>query len=217
MQRAFGRAIRRARIPAFYSRGFNPHLIMSFASPLSVGYGTQADYLELEVDDRLSVQSAFESLRAAAPPGIEITGVYIIPEGTKKLMALNRSAIYEIRFPSAAPEEQAALREAAALLRGGKPHICTDHKGRTLDLGALILEVTADGGTITLTAANASSASLNPAVAAEELLKMTGLALPYEICRIECCGEKDGQTVPFPELFGERAEDLRHRESSGAT
>jgi radical SAM-linked protein len=50
MQRAFGRALRRADIDVEYSKGFNPHIIMSFASPLSVGYATEADYLELSVN-----------------------------------------------------------------------------------------------------------------------------------------------------------------------
>lgn len=206
MQRAFGRAVRRARIPALYSQGFNPHLVMSFASPLSVGYETQADYLELAVEDGTDLQQTLEALRKASPPGIEVTGVYPVADGSKKLMALNSSASYTIRFGPASAADCSAVCEAARHLQHEKLHLCTDRKGRTRDLKKLLRSLSAEGDTITLTAANASGASLNPATVAEELLSMAGLRIPYSICRTECYGEKDGRDVPFRELFSGGAE-----------
>ncbi len=50
----------RSGIPAAYSAGFHPHMILAFASPLSVGSETEGDYFELEAfyadpfDDDLS-------------------------------------------------------------------------------------------------------------------------------------------------------------------
>ena len=204
MQRAFGRAVRRARIPALYSQGFNPHLIMSFASPLSVGSATDADYLELEVEDSLSLRRAFEALAASMPPGLELRGLYRIPQGTKKLMALNDSASYEVRFETEDPAELQRIAAAAASLGDTGPHLCLDRKGRELDLGELILSVDAgEGGTVRLTTANASGRSLNPDTAAREILRRAGSDVPFRIRRTECFAEQDGHRIPFRKLFPE--------------
>lgn len=205
MQRAFGRAVRRARIPALYSRGFNPHLIMSFASPLSVGYGTQADYLELEVEDGTPLRQIFSDLGAAMPPGLELLGVYRIPDGTKKLMALSDSAAYTIRFDG--KEQAGRIQSAAQALAAEESHPCRDRKGREVDLGRLIYRLAADGCLVELETANGSSSSLNPDAAAREILRMAGTDVPYEICRTECYAlQPDGTRTAFRELFPECVE-----------
>ena len=75
---------------------------MSFASPLSVGYETRADYLELGVEDSANLRRIFTDLGRAMPPGLELLGVYRMPEDGRKLMALNDSASYEVRFAAEA-------------------------------------------------------------------------------------------------------------------
>ena len=42
------RAICRAHLPAAYSEGFNPHMKISFASALSVGVTSDAEYMDLD-------------------------------------------------------------------------------------------------------------------------------------------------------------------------
>jgi radical SAM-linked protein len=42
MMKAFERALRRAGLPIGYSKGFNPHPLMVFGLPLSVGMTSQA-------------------------------------------------------------------------------------------------------------------------------------------------------------------------------
>lgn len=38
IQRAVQRALRRSMLPVAYSNGFNPHILLTFASALSTGY-----------------------------------------------------------------------------------------------------------------------------------------------------------------------------------
>ena len=45
--RAMERAIRRAKLPAAYSEGFNPHMKLAFASALSVGVTSDAEYADI--------------------------------------------------------------------------------------------------------------------------------------------------------------------------
>ena len=46
--RLFKRSFKRVDIKLQYSQGFNPHPKMSFAQPLSLGYDSRGEYLEIE-------------------------------------------------------------------------------------------------------------------------------------------------------------------------
>lgn len=63
MQRLFKRAFRRAGIELSYSHGFNPHPLMSFAQPLSLGYAADREMLEFSTDrdyDPVEIRSRLE-------------------------------------------------------------------------------------------------------------------------------------------------------------
>ena len=47
LMRFFQKAVRRAGIDIAYSGGFNPHQLMSFASPLGVGLTSNGEYLDI--------------------------------------------------------------------------------------------------------------------------------------------------------------------------
>ncbi|MGL4790895.1 MAG: TIGR03936 family radical SAM-associated protein, partial [Anaerotignaceae bacterium] len=44
VMQTFQRTIKRANLPIAYSQGFNPHQLLSFASPLSLGYTSEGEY-----------------------------------------------------------------------------------------------------------------------------------------------------------------------------
>jgi len=77
--RAFERAVRRARIPVAYSGGYHPHPKISFATALGVGMTSEAEYLDMELDEAAlvhpSTRDMFERLRLAAPPGMPVIAV----------------------------------------------------------------------------------------------------------------------------------------------
>jgi len=77
--RAFERAVRRARIPVAYSGGYHPHPRISFATALGVGMTSEAEYLDMELDEaalgHLSTRDVLERLRLAAPPGMPVIAV----------------------------------------------------------------------------------------------------------------------------------------------
>ena len=47
LMRYFQKAVRRAELPAAYSQGFSPHMIMSFANPLGVGLTSDGEYFDI--------------------------------------------------------------------------------------------------------------------------------------------------------------------------
>ncbi len=67
LQRVMGRALRRAKAPIKYSQGFNPHVLMSFATALSVGCESVCEILDLplEYEDKTLPQT----LNANLPRG----------------------------------------------------------------------------------------------------------------------------------------------------
>ena len=53
LMRAMQRALRRSGLPLRYSQGFNPHILLTFAAPLSVGMPGKREIMEVldEVKD----------------------------------------------------------------------------------------------------------------------------------------------------------------------
>ena len=93
------RAIRRAKIPAAYSEGFNPHMKLSFASALSVGVTSNAEYMDLELARPMEEHAIGESLRPALPEGVRLIALRVMAGKPKALMSLTDEAVYEITVP----------------------------------------------------------------------------------------------------------------------
>lgn len=73
MQRTF----KRAGISVWYTQGFNPHLYIMFPLPLSLGYESDCEIMDFNInDDTLAPETVMEMLNEAMPAGIEITEVY---------------------------------------------------------------------------------------------------------------------------------------------
>lgn len=187
MQRAFARALRRAALPVKYSEGFNPHILTSFASPLSVGIATKGDYLEVRMEEACAGKVIINKLNDVLPADIRITAAGSLEENCPKLMAISHSALYELAF-SLKPEGAGAFMACESIVR-------QDRKGRTIDVRPLVYDLTADGNIVTARLANSSAAALNPAVLAAAL--STG---EVKITRLECFCMAGGNVIPFYSL-----------------
>lgn len=64
--RTIERAIRRAKLPAAYSEGFNPHLKFSLASALGVGVVSYAEFCEIELAEPMTGEEAAEKCKSTA-------------------------------------------------------------------------------------------------------------------------------------------------------
>ena len=93
------RAIRRAKLPAAYSEGFNPHMKLSFASALSVGVTSEAEYMDLELTEALPEMEIADRLRPVLPDGVRLIGLKMLDKKPKALMALVDEAKYEVMVP----------------------------------------------------------------------------------------------------------------------
>lgn len=97
--RFFQKAIRRAKLDVAYSKGYSPHQLMSFASPLGVGVTSDGEYIDVEFhslpeDKTLDELAAY--LNGFMTDEIFVTKIEIMPEGFKNSMSLLRTADYMI-------------------------------------------------------------------------------------------------------------------------
>ncbi len=98
VMRYFQKVIKRADIDIAYSAGFNPHQIMSFASPLGLGHTSEAEYVDIEVHSTLKTNEALNILNKVSVPDMEILSYKLLPDGATKAMTLVGAAEYFVKI-----------------------------------------------------------------------------------------------------------------------
>ena len=186
MQRAFARALRRTDLPVAFSEGFNPHIVMSFASPLSVGYATKGDYLEVKFAQNVIPAEVMEKLNAVLPEDITVSFCGELEAGAPKLMSVNSSALYVIEYKS-------NVQQAAEEFFACESFVTTDRKGREVDIRPMVLEGKVSGNKVTVLVCNSSEKAMNPAVLDKAFApNETGF-----VTRIETYAMYKGEEIPF--------------------
>lgn len=207
MLRYFQKAARRAGLDAAYSAGFSPHMIMSFASPLSVGMESDAEYFDMELVSAVSAEDLRTHLNKAMADGVTVTSVVRIPEEkSSNAMALVAACDYRIRFkdPSICPSD---IKERIAAYLSQTSIYCMkkSKRGETRAdirpwIYALYME---EPDVLFLRAAGGSSANLKPELLLTSLFEFAGADLvPYSyiICRGEIYADtgEEGSRVLMP-------------------
>ncbi|MFW5986509.1 MAG: TIGR03936 family radical SAM-associated protein [Halanaerobiales bacterium] len=94
----FRRTFRRAGLPLAFSRGFNPHIILSPGYPLKVGMVGRQEYFDLELAEEMDPCVFVEEVNKKFPEGINILKARTIPPDIKSLMAVINTAIYSYKM-----------------------------------------------------------------------------------------------------------------------
>lgn len=71
--RAMQRAVRRSGIAVKYSEGFNPHMQMTFALPLSLGMESCCEAMDIKVEDETTDEEIVSRLNPVMPEGLHVT------------------------------------------------------------------------------------------------------------------------------------------------
>ncbi len=95
--RVFERAMRRGNIPISYTQGFNPHPIMAFATALGIGVSSEGEYIDIQLDERLSPEDFMQKLNSVLPEGLKIMQSAYIPSSEDSLMSLIKRSIYIVK------------------------------------------------------------------------------------------------------------------------
>ncbi len=76
LQRVMSRALRQSGVPAWYSNGFNPHIYMTFALPLSLTHETACDAVDFK-SEQTPQKEWIDLVNNCLPNGIKVYSVYI--------------------------------------------------------------------------------------------------------------------------------------------
>lgn len=92
--RCMQRAIKRAEIPVWYTMGFNPHIYINFPLPLSLGFESDCEIMEIRIIDDIDLAEIKDRLNAVLSKDMQILSV----SNPKCKLEDIASALYEIRI-----------------------------------------------------------------------------------------------------------------------
>lgn len=96
VMRYFQKAMRRAEINVSYSKGFSPHQLMSFTSPLGTGLSSSAEYLDITLEETDIPQVMTDRINAVMNDEIRVEGFTYIKDTAKPSMAALAACDYLI-------------------------------------------------------------------------------------------------------------------------
>lgn len=207
LMRFMQRALRRSGLPIRYSQGFNPHVLLSFASPLPVGVSGDMELMDVSLDDGVSEAELAEKLGAALPDSLPLRGVRAIDDRHPKLMAILTTAAYEAVLPTNADTQKMAQAVESLLARDEIIAIRKTKSGeKPCDIRPMIHSLSADcEGDVVRFLFRVSlmeKETLKPDLLLKTLAEEAGAVWPQptQVRRLCLYGEKDRQPVPLMEM-----------------
>lgn len=204
--RAMHRALRRSGLPIRYSQGFNPHVVMSFASPLPVGVSGVEELMDVALDTEVTEDAFAEKMAIALPGSLPLGKVRAIDDQHPKLMARLETASYLAAFPKC--DDSMAMTEAIPALLG-KEEITAIRKTKRGEtecnirpmLHALSSEVLPDNVRMQLRVSLTEKETLKPDLLFQTLASLANANVPtVRLCRLRLYGQIDRQPVPLMEM-----------------
>lgn len=141
--RTIQRIIRRADFDIKYSEGFNPHMSISIAQPLSVGVESVGDYMDVELNSEITEQEFKRLFNENSQIGIKVVDVLKVKEianaKKKSSMAMLDGASYEVAMKIC--EKQNIIKEIEEMLSMEKWEILKKGKSgdKIVDIKPLIV------------------------------------------------------------------------------
>ncbi len=204
--RTIGRAIRRAKLPAAYSEGFNPHLKFSLASALGVGVVSYTEFVEIELAEPMEVEAAARALDAALPCGIRVLAADAVDTHHAALMSQAAGALYRVTLPYAGDVQEAVRQfNAADSLLFQKAAPKTKAKVKEIDVKFYIPQLKAErvGENVVFTfdCKITPTGSMKAVDLLNALNEQYALQLPVELADIERLklyrSNKNGKPIPM--------------------
>lgn len=208
LMRLFHRAFKRADIKLKYSNGYNPHPKMVIAQPLSLGYESTAEYLEIDTWDDFDQDIILKRLNNILPNGIVIKTCKNLANFSKTLAALVEYAEYQIKIDYNDPIRFENLRSFLSA-----PEILVEkyqHKSNTtkiIDIKPLIksfsYKINDNNIILNTIIRSGSSQNLNPEHFILGVMKHCDIEIEncsINITRTEIFFEKDNVIIPIQEI-----------------
>ena len=176
--RTMSKIITRAKLPLWYTEGFNPKPKMIFAAPLSIGTESVCEFLDIRLIDDISPEEAKARLNANMTDEMQVIDAYYTDVKLTDLKWLAYSIDIKTDGASAELAESCAralLSDSVLVTKKAKPR----EEAPTIDIRPLIKEISAEcrGDVIHLDAILSADAScfLNPEYVIKALRSGVGI------------------------------------------
>ena len=204
IQRSVQRGLRRSGLPVAYSNGFNPHILITFASALSTGACGTREIMDVTMAEEVTAEEFLERMNKAMPPEMQLSEARVLDQKHPALMASLRAAKYDllIRDPEQAEKLAAAIpgmmaKETVMAMRKTKTAL------KECDIKPLIHELKSEGQHILATLTLTEREACKPGMLTEALAREAGIEgeVRMLVTRTALLGEDEaGNLVPLETL-----------------
>ncbi len=73
LQKVMQRALKISGLPVWYSKGFNPHIYMTFTLPLSLGHESLCESFDFRLEEEMTERQILKAMEGTLPEGIILT------------------------------------------------------------------------------------------------------------------------------------------------
>ncbi len=208
VMRYFQKAMRRAEIPIAFTKGFSPHMIMSFAQPLGIGLTSDGEYFDIEVDTYIDPADAVKRLNEVMVEGMEVSNfVYISDNKKQSGMTITAAADYHVyplvsiksseehlEIPKDWPEKIAEFIKQDEIIVLKK----TKKSEKEVNIRAMIYDMHVDGDAVYLFLATGSEQNLKPDLVMETFLNFIEEDIPMHYHRLNVYAKNEkGDLLPL--------------------
>ena len=179
IQRAVQRALRRSGLPVSYSKGFNPHILLTFASALSTGAAGRREIMDVQLEHDVTPGEFLTAMNGAMPPAMQLSFAKVVDDRHVALMAQVQAADYTITIL-----DEAAGEKLVSALPGflAQESIITMRKTKSgmkeTDIRPLLLELTGEGCVLHAVMTLTERLACKPNMLLEALSAYAGVDVP---------------------------------------
>lgn len=174
------RLFRMAKIPVWYTEGFNQHPYISFALPLSLGFESLYEILDFKItDDDYSLDKLICALNEKTVPGIKFLEAF---EEVRKAKEIGFSK-YKITFNNGMEKDFYNYLTSAK-------EILVDKKAKKggvnkIEISKFLKSVELNDNSVSLTIPAGSELNINPTLYIFAFFELKGINVPYSVLRTE--------------------------------
>lgn len=184
VNRCLSRAITRARIPLWYTEGFNPHPYMCFSLPLPLGVESLCESLDIRITGDISNGEIKSRLNDTLPDGIKILDVYEDFRSCAEIAYSDYVFKYEFKDNNGALAELKAVLDGDAITAEKKSKKGRKKIIKEIDIKPFIDRwgISSRGGEIVINArlAAGQSKNLSPELFSQAVLAGAGLDFEWK-------------------------------------
>ena len=180
------RALRRAGLPIWYTEGFNKHPYLSFVAPLSLGFESEYECMDVRLTEDIPMEEVSVRMNAVMPEGL------FVAEAKPAVQKPGKLAAAAYRLTLCCPPETLAAFLAQPSITAEKT--TKKKEVKTVELRPLLEEVTVEltenGTVVSLTLPCSGSNTVNPMLIVQALSAFAGQEIPCRVRRMTLLDEE---------------------------